>query len=64
MITAALSAGQYHSDLWDKDYPRLQILTIEQLLAGATVQMPPESGTFIAAQKVKKDPGAQGFLGI
>ena len=40
--------------------PRLQILTIEQLLAGASVQMPPETGTFMAAQKVRKQEGKQG----
>jgi len=30
------------------------------LLAGASVQMPPETGTFIAAQKVRKQEGKQG----
>jgi len=29
----SVSAGHYHSDHWGKDYPRIQILTIEQLLA-------------------------------
>ena len=32
-INQAVSAGHYHSDGWNKDYPRIQILTIEQLLA-------------------------------
>jgi site-specific DNA-methyltransferase (adenine-specific) len=62
MITEAGSAGFYQSDFWQRTYPRLQILTIEQLLAGATVQMPPETGTFLAAQKVRKSDGTQARL--
>ncbi len=59
MITEASSAGFYQSEFWQRTYPRLQILTIEQLLAGAPVQMPPETGTFLAAQKIKKQEGTQ-----
>ena len=64
MITEASTAGYYTSTFWQKSYPRLQILTIEQLLAGAAIQMPPETGTFLAAQKVKKAQGEQGTLDI
>jgi site-specific DNA-methyltransferase (adenine-specific) len=46
MKTEAASAGFYHSPLWDKDYPKLQILTIEQLLAGKGLAMPPVNTTF------------------
>ena len=35
MVTEAASAGHYHSPAWGRDYPRIQILTIAQLLAGA-----------------------------
>ena len=59
MTKEAASAGVYRSDFWQKQYPRLQILTVEQLLAGAVVQMPPETGTFLAAQKIKKAEGDQ-----
>jgi site-specific DNA-methyltransferase (adenine-specific) len=55
MISEAASAGYYKSEFWQKSYPSLQILTIEQLLVGASVQMPPETGTFLAAQKVRKE---------
>ena len=64
MHTEAASAGSYHCEFWDKAYPRLQILTIEQLLSGAAVLMPPETGTFLAAQKVRKDEGKQGKFEI
>jgi hypothetical protein len=64
MITAASTAGFYQSQFWQKSYPRLQILTIEQILAGSKVQMPPETGTFITAQKVKESKGIQEQLDI
>lgn len=50
MTREAVSAGFYHSDEWNKDYPRIQILTIADLLNGADVKMPPQSGTFREAQ--------------
>jgi site-specific DNA-methyltransferase (adenine-specific) len=40
MQTEADSQGFYHSPL-DKDYPRIQILTIEQLLEGKKPDIPP-----------------------
>ena len=64
MITAASTAGFCKSEFWQKTYPRLQILTIEQILAGSLVQMPPETGTFITAQKVKQAQGKQSQLNI
>ncbi len=52
MRTEAASAGFYHSDAWGKDYPRLQLLTIAELLGGKTIQYPPgEMLTFKKAPK-------------
>ncbi len=34
MRTEAAAAGFYHNDFWQKDFPRVQIFTIEELLAG------------------------------
>jgi site-specific DNA-methyltransferase (adenine-specific) len=53
MMAEAVSTGFYHSPGWDKDYSKLQILTIEELLKGAEVKMPPTSITFKQAEKVK-----------
>jgi NACHT-associated inactive Restriction Endonuclease 1 len=64
MITAASTAGYYRSEFWQKSYPRLQILTIEHILAGSMVQMPPETGTFLTAQRVRKKEGTQNQLDI
>ncbi len=59
MKTEAVSAGYYHSPGWNKDYPRIKILTIEELLHGAEVKMPPQLGTFKQAQKVDKQAEAE-----
>ena len=54
MKTEAAGAGLYHSVGWGKDYPRIQILSIAELLQGAEVKMPPQHGTFKSAQRVQK----------
>lgn len=64
MRTEAAQAGFYKSQGWDKDYPRLQIMTIEDLLHGAEVKMPPAHGTFKQAPKVEKEAGIQGKLDL
>jgi site-specific DNA-methyltransferase (adenine-specific) len=53
LVSEARTAGFYHSDGWNKDYPRIQILPIAELLQGTAVQMPPP-GTFKQAHKGKK----------
>jgi site-specific DNA-methyltransferase (adenine-specific) len=59
----AVSAGFYHSPIWNKDFPKLQILTIEQLLSGATVQMPPTARTYKKTQReMIQDCEQQAFL--
>jgi len=60
MHTEAVSAGFYHSALWDRDYPKVQILTIEDLLAGKQPQLPPSaSGGFAKAPKIVVEEGKQ-----
>jgi hypothetical protein len=46
METEAVTAGYYHSPGWNLDYRHIQTLTIEDLLKGAQVQMPPTAQTF------------------
>ena len=53
MTTEAVTAGSYHSEIWDKDFPRLQILSIDELLNGVEVKLPPSSsGAFKKAGKI------------
>ncbi len=66
MTIEAVSAGFYHSNLWQKDYPRVQILTIKDLHNGKNIELPSYSSgqTFKQAEKVKKSQGKHGNLGI
>lgn len=54
MRAEAASAGFYHSPGWGKDYARVQILSIADLLLGVEVRMPPQYGTFKTAQRVQQ----------
>ena len=53
MREEAADAGRYESKLWhDKDYPKIQLLTIEGLLNGKErVEAPPQINPFAKAQK-------------
>ena len=53
MRMEAVSAGFYRSQGWGQDYPKIQILTIEELLHGPEVKMPPQYGTFKEVQRVR-----------
>ena len=62
MQQEAFGAGYYESELWGR-FPRIQILTIEQLLDGATVEMPTRfrggAGTFRQAPRAREERGEQ-----
>lgn len=56
MRTEAVGAGFYESPTWQKRYPRLQLLTVAELLAGKGIAYPPSEQvdrTFKKAPKVK-----------
>jgi len=60
MVTEALTAGNYHSTIWNKDYPKIQILTIEELLQGKAIKMPPSATSpFAKAPKIGQPEGKQ-----
>ena len=62
MRTEAADAGRYSSKLWhDKDYPRIQILTVEGLLNGTeSVNAPPQINPFaIAARESAREKQAE-----
>ena len=64
MTTEAVSAGFYHSPGWGREYPRLQILTIDALLGGASIHMPPPFGTFRQASRADQSSGEQAGLDV
>ena len=53
MRAAAADAGRYQSKLWhDKDYPRIQLLTIEGLLDDTErIDAPPQLNPFAMAAR-------------
>ena len=54
MLKEALAAGTYESQFWDKQYRKLQILSIRDLLGGDGVDMPPQHGTHRQAERYKQ----------
>jgi site-specific DNA-methyltransferase (adenine-specific) len=65
MESEAAAAGLYHSPWFGNNYPKIQILTISQLLRGAEIKMPPAWGTFKQAERVEEKPKAsQGKLDL
>lgn len=54
MKKEAVSAGYYESIAWGTKHPKIQILTIEALLNGEKVDMPPSNVTFKQASKIKQ----------
>lgn len=53
MCHEAADAGHFNSNLWhDKDYPRIQILTVEGLLNGTErISAPPQINPFAMAAR-------------
>ena len=57
MLKEALAAGNYESEFWNRQYRKLQILSIRDLLGGDGVDMPPQHGTFRQAQRQRANDG-------
>lgn len=59
MRTEAAGAAFYHSPGWQQRYPRLQILTVAELLAGKRIEYPPSrqvNVTYKKSPKAKHNP--------
>jgi len=67
MKTEAVTAGFYESAFWGRKYPKIQLLTVEELLTGKKVDMPPirqVGATFKKAPKVTKQQSEQQELQV
>ena len=62
MRAEAVSAGFHHSDLWQRNYPKLQICTIGELLEGKPFEIPTHPSMYQAAQRVRPAQGRQAGL--
>ena len=64
MKTEAAAAGMYTSVSTGRSYPRLQILTIRDVLNGKNVDMPNRVSPFAEAPREKASKGKQSALEI
>ncbi len=56
MQTEAVTAGFYESKTWGRKYPKIQLMTVAELLAGKKIDMPPirqVDATFKKAERFK-----------
>lgn len=57
MQTEAVTAGFYESQMWNRKYPKIQLITVAELLAGKQIDMPPVKpvgATFKKAPKASR----------
>ncbi len=55
MRETATKAGIYHWPAFGKDYPRIQIITVQELLDGKRPDMPIEHGTYTVAFRIRDE---------
>ena len=63
MRTEANGGGLFHSDLWQRDYPKIQLRTIGEMLSGNGFDLPPRPAAYQPAQRVRQTQGHQATLG-
>jgi site-specific DNA-methyltransferase (adenine-specific) len=64
MLREAAGSGIYHSPGWNQDYPRIQVFTVAQLMAGDRPSTPPAFGTFKQARRASGEEAEQPGLGL
>ena len=63
MRAEAASGGFYHSHIWDRDFPKIQVRTVAQLLEGQQFDLPPRQPMYQPAERVRRAQGTQPRLG-
>ncbi len=62
MTAEAISAGFHHSELWQRDYPKLQVRTIEALLDGKGFDIPYHPSMYQPSSRLRRAEGEQARL--
>ena len=62
MTTEAVNAGFYFSSVWQKNYPKIQIRTVGEMLEDVEFDLPPHPSMYQAAERVKRSEGQQGLF--
>ena len=63
MRQEAASAGFFHSDLWARGFPEIQLRTVGEMLSGNGFELPPRPADYQPAQRVRRPQGRQARLG-
>ena len=63
MRAEAASGGLFHSELWDRDFPKIQLRTIGEMLEDQSFELPPRPAAYQPAQRVRRAQGRQAALG-
>ena len=63
MRSEAASGGFFHSDLWNREFPKIQLRTVSEMLAGQGFDMPPRQPMYQAAERVRPPEGEQATMG-
>jgi len=64
MKLEAVAAGSYESQFWGKKFPRIQILTVADILNGKKVETPLRDAAFAKAERERQQEGEQGALPV
>jgi DNA modification methylase len=64
MIEEVNRSGTYDSDFTHRSHPRIQVITIEDLLAGKRPDLPPALLPYIAAKRQQRPGGSQPTLDV
>ena len=59
MNSEAASGGFYHSDLWQQDFPKIQLRTVSEMLEGRGFELPNRPASYQPAQRVRRPQGQQ-----
>jgi hypothetical protein len=62
MITEAAASGFYENDFWKKKYPRVQIITVLDVLKGRRPEMPWGGSPFAKAPTEKEKAEQEAML--
>ena len=62
MAAEAVSAGFYRSELWQRDFPKIQIRTVRDLFDGNDFEIPSNPGMYQDSRRAQRDEARQGDL--
>jgi site-specific DNA-methyltransferase (adenine-specific) len=62
MQAEAASGGFFHSDIWGRDFPKIQLRTVRELLEGHPFDLPPRQPMYQPAERVHRSEGRQTSL--